>query len=92
MAIGDIQTSVAFDRQVGRFPPRAEVVTPSNSEEFTSGVSVFSNDGGDISVVPLLPYGSAAIVVTVAAGGFVPFMVRKVNATGTTSTSIVAVW
>lgn len=92
MAIGDISTKPAYSARVTMFPPHAETVKPSDSEEYPSPVSIYVGGGGDVSVVPALPVGAAAITVTVADGGFVPFMVRKVNATGTTATNILAVW
>jgi len=92
MAIGDISTPPAYSGRVTMFPPHADAVTPSDSEEYASPVSIFVGTAGDVSAVPALPIGASAVTVTVAAGGFVPFLVRKVNATGTTATDILAVW
>ncbi len=92
MAIGEQNPGPQYRDRVTLLPPHAEVVTPSDSEEFDGPVSIFVGGDGDVSVVPVLPTGASAITLTLSAGDFVPFLVRKVNATGTTATSLVAVW
>ncbi len=92
MAIGDLSSKPAYADRVTMFPPHAEAVTPSDSTVYPSAVSIYVGTGGDVSVIPALPAGASAITVTVADGGFVPFLVRQVNATGTTATDILAVW
>ncbi len=92
MAIGEQTPGPQYRDRVTLLPPHAEAVTPSDSVEFDGPVAIYVGTGGDVSVVPVLPAGASAITITVAAGDFVPFLVRQVNATGTTATDILAVW
>lgn len=92
MAIGEQNPGPQYRDRVTLLPPHAEAVTPSDSTEFEGPVSIFVGGDGDVSVVPALPAGASAITLTMSAGDFVPFLVRKVNATGTTATNLVAVW
>ena len=92
MAVGDLTHQPAYQDRVTLFPSHAEVVTPSDAEDFESPVGVMAGGAGDVTAVPALPPGSDAITVTLEAGQFVPFLCRRVNATGTTATNIVAVW
>lgn len=92
MAIGDNTLPPAYSNRVTLFPPHAQAVTPSDAEVFDGPAAIYVGGDGDVSVVPALPAGAAAVTLTMTAGGFVPFMVRKVNATGTTATNILAVW
>lgn len=92
MAIGEQNPGPQYRDRVTLLPPHAEAVMPSDSEKFDGPVSIFVGNGGDVSVVPVLPAGAAAITLTLSGGDFVPFLVRQVNATGTTATNLVAVW
>lgn len=92
MAIGEQNPGPQYRDRVTLLPPHAESVTPSDSVEFDGPVAVYVGTGGDVSVVPVLPAGASAITLSLSAGDFVPFLVRKVNATGTTATNLVAVW
>lgn len=73
------------------FPHNAQAVTPSDADEFAKPVSVFAEVGGDIAV---LPWNSTTSIVLSAVPAYftLPFMVRKVLATDTTATGVVAVY
>lgn len=92
MAVGDLTHRPAYQDRVTLFPSHAEVVTPSDAEDFVSPVAIMAGAAGDVSAVPALPPGADAIIMTLEAGQFVPFLCRRVNTTGTTATTIVAVW
>lgn len=92
MAIGEQNPGPQYRDRVTLLPPHAEAVTPSDIDEFIAPVSVYVGSAGDVSVVPALPTGATAITLTMSAGDFVPFLVRQVNATGTTATDLLAVW
>lgn len=63
-------------------------VTPSDATDLPARVrSLYVGGAGDISVVA--SDGSTATLSTVPAGSIIPLWVRRVNATGTTATSIV---
>lgn len=71
-------------------PNNALAVTPSDADTFAQGVSIYAGAAGNISCVPWS--SETAVVVAVLAGTVVPFRVKKVNATGTTATGLVAVY
>lgn len=80
--------------QVGR----AAAVTPSNTVDIPSVSGGTSNNGcvlyvggaGDLKVDTV--GGDAVTFVAVPAGSFIPVQVTRVYSTGTTATSIVALW
>jgi hypothetical protein len=80
--------------QVGR----AAAVTPSNTVDIPSVSGGTSNNGcvlyvggaGDLKVDTV--GGDAVTFVAVPAGSFIPVQVKRVYSTGTTATSIVALW
>ena len=80
--------------QVGR----AAAVTPSNTVDIPSVSGGTSNNGcvlyvggaGDLKVDTV--GGDAVTFVAVLAGSFIPVQVTRVYSTGTTATSIVALW
>ena len=80
--------------QVGR----AAAVTPSNTVDIPSISGGTSNNGcvlyvggaGDLKVDTV--GGDAVTFVAVPAGSFIPVQVKRVYSTGTTATSIVALW
>jgi hypothetical protein len=77
---------------------RAAAVTPSNTVDIPSITGGTSNNGcvlyvggaGDLTVDTV--GGDAVTFVAVPAGSFIPVQVTRVYATGTSATSIVALW
>ena len=77
---------------------RAAAVTPSNTVDIPSVSGGTSNNGcvlyvggaGDLKVDTV--GGDAVTFVAVPAGSFIPVQVKRVYSTGTTATSIVALW
>lgn len=77
---------------------RAAAVTPSNTVDIPSVSGGTSNNGcvlyvggaGNLTVDTV--GGDAVTFVAVPAGSFIPVQVTRVYATGTTATSIVALW
>jgi hypothetical protein len=67
-------------------------ITPHDSTNFTNGVcrSIFVGGAGNIAVVP--PEGSAVTLVGCLAGTVIPVQAIRVNSTGTTATSLVAIY
>jgi len=82
------------------FPLRAFSLTPSDETQYSEGVSVRANSAGDVVVEPYwgagaqAPSGYSATTVTFALGDgeFIPVVVKRVLATGTTATGLVAVY
>jgi hypothetical protein len=83
-----------FKLQAGR----AAAVTPSNTSDIPSINGGTSNNGcvlyvggaGDLTVDTV--GGDTVTFVGVAAGSFIPVNVKRVYASGTSATSIVALW
>ncbi|MBZ0330557.1 hypothetical protein KZO25_09520 [Halomonas sp. ANAO-440] len=71
-------------------PANAQVLTPSDSMQYEGGVMIRAGQAGDVTVEPL--GGQVPITFSLEAGAFVPVRVRRVMATGTTATDLVAVW
>ena len=77
---------------------RAAAVTPSNTVDIPSVSGGTSNNGcvlyvggaGDLTVDTV--GGDAVTFVAVPAGSFIPVQVTRVYSTGTSATSIVALW
>lgn len=66
-------------------------VTPSDTEELAHvSRALWVGGSGDISMVT--KDGDAITLVGVPSGVLIPWMVRKINATGTTATAIIAGW
>lgn len=76
------------------FPNSVKGVTPSDANNLTDhdgnevGQQVQSVDGGDVAVQPVGNPDGTTFVYTVGAGEFIPAIVKKVLATGTTSSTI----
>lgn len=85
---------------VTAYPMRAFNITASDTTEYSGGVAVRVGGAGDVVVEPvsgaggLAPsgYSGTTVTFTLAAGDFVPVTVKRVLATGTTATSMVAVY
>lgn len=86
--------------QITGFPPRAFNITASDTTEYDGGIAVFANGAGDVTVEPvsgtgtLAPsgYSDTTVTFTLAAGQLVPVTVKRVLATGTTATGLIAVY
>lgn len=67
----------------------AEVVTPSDTVPFSQvGRGLYVGGAGDVSVV--LADGTSVTLKAVPVGTFLPIRASRVNATGTTATSMVS--
>jgi hypothetical protein len=67
---------------------RAFAITPHNTTKFaTRARAVYVGVGGDITIVPA--DGIAVLLVAVPQGTILPVECVRVNATGTTATSLV---
>ncbi len=84
--------------RVPLWPMDASVVTPSNSTMFDTPVAIIVFDAGTVITTPAGTDSPADITLVVSAamvanGPYaVPFMVKQVKATGTTSANILGVW
>lgn len=68
----------------------AQAITPSDVDTFSVGVAVFVGTGGTVTCTPWAR--DTDVTVTVPDGGFVPFRVKAVKATGTAALLLVAVY
>lgn len=74
--------------QASNYPVGASNVTPSDATDLTSpGVGLWVGTAGNVSAV--MENGTTATFTGVLAGGFLPFIFRRINATGTTATNMV---
>jgi hypothetical protein len=76
---------------------RAAAVTPSNTVNIpaltggsNNGCVLYVGGAGDLKVLTI--GGDEVTLVAVPAGSFIPVQVLRVFSTGTTATSIVALW
>lgn len=76
----------SFNQSVAVTPDDAQDILPGLPNVYTVGIYVGS--GGDIVLVDA--GGTAVKFTAVPTGTFIPAWVRRVNATGTTATNIVA--
>lgn len=68
-----------------------ETVTPSDTQDLTNvSRGLWVGAAGDVAVILLS--GSTVTLVGVTAGTLIPIRASRVLATGTTATSIVALW
>jgi hypothetical protein len=80
------------------FPPHAKVITPHATNDLTDhdgnvvGMSIRAESAGAIAVVPVGNPTASPVTFTLAAGQFVPCLVRRVLVAGTTAASITGVW
>lgn len=73
------------------FPNGAVAVTPSDANSFSQPVSVYVGVSGNVAITPANG-GSSVTFVGLPAGAMVPCQALAVLATGTTATSLVAVY
>lgn len=69
-----------------------ETVTPSDSVNFTKGVSRGLYIGGAGNLVAVAADDTTATFTAVPAGTVLPIKVKRVNSTSTTATAIVALF
>ena len=68
---------------------RAEAVTPNDAVDLpNSSRALYVGGSGDVRVTTV---GGDTVTLT-AASGFLPLCIRRVHATGTSATAIVALW
>ncbi len=82
--------NMASSGEQGQFPYYAEALTPSDVDDWSQPVMIYVGGAGDVRV---LPWGAANPVTFAAmsSGSMLPVCARRVYATGTTATGIVAV-
>lgn len=74
------------DYSITSYPLFGTLVTPNDGADLATPGTIRVNGAGNVVVIP---YGNtASITLTLAAGEFVPCIVKRVLATGTTATSI----
>lgn len=89
MPVGTLPANAVFTS----YPPHAAAVTPSDSVNFDVASTVYVGVAGDVTVIPWYPDGASAVTfVGMPAGGTVPVLCRRVNATATTATTMVRVY
>ena len=69
---------------------RGVAVTPSDSTTLTTSRALYVGGAGDVAALTV--GGDSVTFVAVPAGTVLPIRVTKVLATGTTATSILALW
>lgn len=75
---------------VPSLPHGGVTVTPGD-DYFERPVAIYAGGAGVVNAVPYVNgVGGAGVLVTVTAGGYVPFMCVQVLALGTTATELVA--
>lgn len=74
------------------FPFGAIAITPSDADTFSEPVSVYVGVAGNVAVIPGNGVGGSVTFVGVPAGSVLPCQVRTVLATGTTASSLVAIY
>lgn len=79
-AVGDLISPISF----------GAAVTPSDSTVLTATRALWVGGAGDVAVE--MTGGSVVTLAAVPAGSLLPLRCAKVRATGTTATSIVALW
>lgn len=71
----------------------AVAVTPSDVNTFPTPVRIYVGGAGIVTAMPARQRGAAgqaSVAITMVAGGWLPFLVDQVFATGTTATLMVA--
>lgn len=71
-------------------PDAALTVTPSDANTFAGPVAIYVGGAGNVTVTPA--NGNTDVVVVANAGTIIPFRVLAVKATGTTATSMLAIY
>lgn len=71
----------------------ARAVTPHNTNDLPDGCrALYVGGAGDISLITAFGDGTAVVFVGVPAGTILPVRCRRVRATGTTATNLVALF
>lgn len=78
---------------VGQLPSNAVAVTPSDTNTYSSPVSIYVGGAGNVSIVPWDsgPGGAAVVFVAPPVGTVIPCRAIIVTATNTTATNLVAI-
>lgn len=83
---------MAGDSQMDHPAFNAEVVTPDNSTELSRVTrGLYVGVGGNVSV-QMAGVGTAIVFTGVPAGTILPIRIKRVNATATTATNMVALY
>lgn len=90
MAVIATPNATTVSPQCPTWPDNAITVTPSDVDTFAQGVSIYVGVAGNVSCVPWA--SETAVVVAAVAGQVLPFRVKKVNATLTTATTLLAIY
>lgn len=72
------------------FPLRAMDVTPDDNVIYEGGLQIQATGAGDVTVQPYM--GGNTITFTLPDGGWVPVVVARVLAAGTTATDLKGVY
>ena len=75
---------------VTQYPSNAKALTASDTDTFDTAVMVYVGSGGNVAVTTAA--GVSVTFVGVPTGSFVPVKVTAVKSTGTTASSLVAVY
>lgn len=69
-----------------------EAVTPSNTVDLPRGLTqaVWVGGGGDVAAV--MQNGTVQVLAAVPSGATIPIAARRINATGTSATGVVALY
>ncbi len=71
---------------------RGATITPNNNNDLpTYTRAIYVGGGGNLSLIPVGQEGSISLA-DVPAGTFVPIRAKRVLQTGTSATSLVALW
>jgi hypothetical protein len=65
------------------FPLRMVLITPSDTTDFSEFGTVRADEAGAVTFLPAHPADSVAVTVNLAAGEYIPCLVRRVLDTGT---------
>jgi hypothetical protein len=76
-------------QDVSSQPENGAVVTPSDTVNLTKPSKIWVGTAGNIAIVM---NGNEAVLTLLAFSGWLPVQVKRVNATNTTATNIVAFW
>jgi hypothetical protein len=90
MAVVTMPNPSVFSDKCPQLPGSGKAITASDADTFERPVHVYCGVAGNVVCTP--ENQQADVTVAVQAGGFVPFRVLAVKATGTTATGLVAVY
>jgi hypothetical protein len=96
----NILRGVKTGGMITAYPARAFNIVASDTTEYPGGVAVYVGGAGDVVVEPIsgaggqapTGYSDTTVTFTLEAGQFVPVTVKRVLATGTDATAMVAIY